>query len=119
MISIAGALAVAAMAAGARPGAAPPEDGAAPPSDLPQLSLAEALDELDRQNLTIAQARARADEASGVARQAAAPLLPTATASGTYLRNSEGAEVAIGRVIPGAPTVVIQPDESVSATGTL
>jgi outer membrane protein TolC len=52
------------------------------------LSLEQALAELDRKNPTLEQARARAAEALGVVRQAAAPLLPALAASGSYTRNS-------------------------------
>jgi outer membrane protein TolC len=97
------------------------------PSTTPrELSLEEALRELDRQSLTLAQARARAVEAAGITRQALSAALPTLTASGTYARNSDQARAPIGQLLaavnPGAPTVpdlVIQPLEVLSATGTL
>lgn len=69
-----------------------------------ELALADALAELERQNLTAAQARARADEAAAAERQALAPLLPALTATGALVRNSDEARLAA----PGR-TVVIQP----------
>jgi outer membrane protein TolC len=85
----------------------------------PEVPLDEALAELDRQNLTIVQARARAAEAAGVAREAAAPLLPTLAASGSFTRNNEGVAVGPGAVLPGVEPVVIQPLEAWAASGAL
>ncbi len=59
----------------------------------PSLTLDAALEELDAQSLTLAQARSRADQAAAVVRQALAPLLPSATAGVSYLRNSDAAEL--------------------------
>ena len=91
-----------------------------------ELSLDDALLELDRQSLTIAQARARTEEAAGFTRQVLSAALPTLTAAGAYTRNSDQAAAPIGqllaRVNPGAPPVsdlVIQPAEVLSAIGTL
>ncbi|WP_242360111.1 MULTISPECIES: TolC family protein [Anaeromyxobacter] len=87
------------------------------------LSLSAALAELDAQNLTLAQARARADEASGVARQAAAPLLPTLSAGATYTRNSDDAIVSLGALLPLQPgqkppaPIAIQPLEQLVVSG--
>ena len=55
-----------------------------------ELPLDAALAELDRQSLTLVQARSRAAEASAVVRQSASALLPTLSVQGTYLRNSDG-----------------------------
>jgi outer membrane protein TolC len=103
--------------------AAPP---AAPADAVPELTLDEALAELDRQNLTLAQARARVGEAEGLARQAAAPLLPTLGATGSYTRNNASFAVGIGAALadlgipipPGTtvpPPIVVQPLEAWSA----
>jgi outer membrane protein TolC len=84
-----------------------------------ELPLDAALAELDRQSLTLVQARSRAAEASAVVRQSASALLPTLSVQGTYLRNSDG--VALLRPVIGgaAPTVlVIQPEDALSVTGT-
>ncbi|ACL66638.1 outer membrane efflux protein [Anaeromyxobacter dehalogenans 2CP-1] len=95
--------------------AAPAASPAAPPdAAVAELTLEAALRELDAQSLTLAQARSRADEAGALVRQSAAALLPTLTAQGTYLRNSEGVTLAL----PGGPERVIQPDESLSVTAT-
>lgn len=84
------------------------------------LTLEEALAELDRQNPSLEQARARAREAQAIVRQAAAPLLPSLAASGGFTRNS--AEAVFLR--PNASgtafeRVYIQPLEAWSAGGTL
>ncbi|HET6923438.1 MAG TPA: TolC family protein, partial [Anaeromyxobacteraceae bacterium] len=65
------------------------------PKSLAALALEEALRELDAQNLTLAQAQARAEEARAVVRQSAAALLPTLSATGSYTRNSQ--EVVLQR----------------------
>jgi outer membrane protein TolC len=93
--------------------AAGDEFSAADVSGVPVLTLAAALDELDRQSLTLIQARSRADEARAVARQSAAALLPTLGASVSYLANSDAAQFDR----PGAGTIVIQPRESFTAAG--
>ena len=90
----------------------------------PTLSLTDALAELDRQNLTMAQARARADEAGGVSRQAASALLPTLSAAGSYLRNSDQVRVSLAGFLglpanAGPNAILIQPLDALSATGTL
>src|SRR5512144_1192911 len=75
-------------AAGTPPLAEGPAAAAAAPQRPPAaLSLAAALDALDRANPTLAQARARGAEASAVTRQTRAALLPTLTAQGQYYRN--------------------------------
>jgi outer membrane protein TolC len=91
------------------------------------LRLAEALRELDAQSLTLAQARARADEAAGLSRQALAAALPILSAAGGYTRNSDRAVAPIGLLAaatlpPGAPrpaNLIIQPLEAFSASATL
>jgi outer membrane protein TolC len=88
------------------------------------LSLDDALAELDRQNLSLVQARARAEQATATVRQSQAALLPTLVASGTYTRNSDEAKMDLSRLpippIAGAPsTIVIQPLEALQAIGTL
>ncbi len=124
-----------ALAAGSPPFSAPsPPPDALPASgergkDPRTLTLDEALRELERQNLTLAQARSRAQEATGVQRQALAPLLPTLTASGSYARNSDEARVNIGQLLsvlpvpPPAsalpPPITIQPLEQLQIMGTL
>jgi outer membrane protein TolC len=96
-----------------------------PTSSVAELSLADALTELDRQSPALAQARARADEASGLVREALAGLLPTVSATGTYLRNSDDARINLGALLsllplpegtPLPPPVVIQPLESFTGT---
>ncbi len=89
------------------------------------LRLEEALRELDAQNLTIAQARARADEAAGLSREALAAALPTLTAAGGYTRNRDqaGTGTLLAAVLPpGAPRppeLIIQPLAAFSASATL
>ena len=52
------------------------------------MSLPEALAELDRQNPSLEEARARAAAALGVVKQASAPLLPNLSAGGGYFHNN-------------------------------
>jgi outer membrane protein TolC len=87
-------------------------------ADPPTLTLDAALAELDAQSLTLVQARSRADEASGMVRQALAALLPTATAGVSYLRNSDAAEVTLPRQL-GGMQIVIQPLESTTLSGSI
>ena len=94
--------------------------------DQRELSLEDALRELDRQSLTLAQARARVEEAAGVTRQALSTALPTLTAAGSYTRNSDQARAPIGQLFrqlnPAAPApadLVIQPLEVFVASGSL
>jgi outer membrane protein TolC len=82
----------------------------------PELSLSDALAELDRQNPSLAQARSRAAEAAALARQSAAVLLPTLSAQATYQRNSDSAVFAMPAV-PGSEPIVIQPLESTTVSG--
>ena len=91
--------------------------GAAEPRTL---SLEEALRELEAHSPTAAQARGRAAEASAIVREAAAPLLPSLTATGSYTLNSDEAKV-VRPALPGqqASTLYIQPKEAWAATGSL
>jgi len=82
----------------------------------PEIGLDEALAELDRQNLTLAQARARAAEAAAVAREAAAPILPTLVAGGSFTRNNAGVSVGPGAFLPGVEPIVMQPLEAWAAS---
>jgi len=68
----------------------------APPT---MLTLDEALKELDAHNLTLAQAKAHAEETRAVVRQAMAALLPNAMVGGSYTRNNAEAKVAIGGLL--------------------
>ncbi len=113
------------LAAAERAGAKGPAPGAPAGETLP---LAGALAELDRQSLGMAQARSRAEEAEALARQARAALVPSLSASGSYVHNSDEARVAIGDLLsrlplpPGTPVpdpIVIQPKESFTASGAL
>ncbi|MGC4114951.1 MAG: TolC family protein [Myxococcales bacterium] len=62
--------------------------GAAEPATI---SLDEALKQLDSQSYTLAQARARTDEAKSVVRQAMSGFLPTAGVGVSYVRNNDSA----------------------------
>lgn len=92
----------------------------APESAPTALTLDQALEELDRQSLGLIQARSRVDEAQGVARQAVAALLPTASAGVSYLRNSDDAVLSVPTgAPPPAParvTRTMQPLESTTWT---
>jgi outer membrane protein TolC len=88
-------------------------------SIIRELSLDDALRELDSQSLTLAQARARTEEAAGIARQALSAALPTLTASGSYTRNSDPAPGPGQFPAALASTLVIQPLEVLSASGAL
>jgi outer membrane protein TolC len=90
---------------------------ATPTLDAPveTLTLEEALRELDARNPTLAQARSRAEEALGVVKQSAAPLLPTLAATGGFTRNSE--ELKLG--LPGNPPVTMQPLRAFTGGGSL
>lgn len=114
---------LAASAAAAQAPAGPARGPAAPPPPVTSrpapvaLTLDAALAELERQSLTLAQARSRAGEAAGVTRQAAAPLLPALTAQGSYARNSDEA-IITPPTAPGtaARSVFIQPLEAFTGT---
>jgi outer membrane protein TolC len=111
-------------------GAAPPPGATADATPTPaptatagvrEVPLSEALAELDRQNLTLAQAQARAQAASGVVWQSASPLVPAVTASGQFLRNRDKFAIVFPPQlgpIAGLPAggVTIQPLEQLSAT---
>jgi outer membrane protein TolC len=93
-----------------------------PPPPVPELTLDEALAALERQNLTLAQARARAEEARAAGGQASAQLLPSLSAGASYTRNSADAGLSIGPlppIFPSGKNLVIQPLEQLSAQGTL
>ena len=91
------------------------------------IALDEAQRELEANSLTLAQARARTEQALGLVRQAAASLLPTLQATGSYTRNSDAAAAPLGTLLaaqlpPGTPApgdLVIQPLELWSVTGAL
>jgi outer membrane protein TolC len=85
---------------------AAPEGTPAPP---PTMALAEALRELDAQNLTLAQARARAEEARAVVRQAESALIPTLSATGNYTRNSD--QFVLPSPFPPGGRIYVQPLE--------
>jgi outer membrane protein TolC len=99
------------------------------PPPLPaELTLAEALAELDRQSPGLLQARARAAEAGSLSRQAAAAFLPALSATGSYLRNSDQVVIDLQRLAntlrPGAGAALpgpmaIQPLETFSGGLTL
>jgi outer membrane protein TolC len=82
---------------------------------IPQLALDDALAELDRQNLSIVQARSRAEEAAAVERQAVAQLVPSLSAEASYVRNSD--EAPPPGLVPGPTRLVIQTLERYTATG--
>jgi outer membrane protein TolC len=91
-----------------------------PTPTLLEIPLDAALEALDAQNLSLAQARSRAEEAWGAADQTRAALLPSLSALGSYTRNSDAAGISIGPpLVPTGRSVVIQPLESFSATGVL
>jgi outer membrane protein TolC len=84
------------------------------------LGLEEALRDLEAHGPSAAQARSRAAAAAAVVAQAAAPLLPTLAASGSYTRNSDEAKVVKPAVPPQSPsTLYIQPLEAWAAGGSL
>jgi outer membrane protein TolC len=90
------------------------------PSTPARLSLSEALDLLDRENLTIAQARARAEEAASLASQARAALLPSLSAQASYLRNSDDFRITLPPpLVPARVDRLLQPEEAWSATGSV
>ena len=81
----------------------------AAPAATPELTLSAALAELDRQNLTLAQARDRAREASAVVLQVASPLVPTLLASAQYLRNRDQFAIRFERLPPGVSIAGLPP----------
>ncbi len=88
---------------------------------MPQVSsmtLADALAELDRQNPTLEEARARAAAALGVVKQAASPLLPNLAVGGGYFHNN--ASVIIAAPTGGALSrIYIQPLDAWQASAGL
>jgi outer membrane protein TolC len=122
LAAILAAFAVAQVPAGAPPGTAAPPPDTSRLRGMPQvvaMSLEEALAEVDRQNPTLEEARARSAAALGVVRQAAAPLLPTLQAGGGYFHNN--AEAVFLR--PVTPTsfqeIFIQPLDAWQVSGAL
>jgi len=82
------------------------------------LSLADALAELDGQNLALSEARSRVGQARALIEQATSPLLPQVMVAGGYTRNSDEAKMGLGGLFeslgqpppPGLPgTLYIQP----------
>jgi outer membrane protein TolC len=70
------------------------------------MTLGEALDALGRDAPGLAVARARAEAAHGVARQAAAAWLPIVAATGTYLRNDDEVVLSFGDLLGQLPLPV-------------
>jgi outer membrane protein TolC len=103
---------------GGRAGAeANSEDG------VPELSLEEALAELERQNLDVIQARGRAESAAGQHAQLLGAALPSLTGSGAFTRNESSAVVSLGPILrnvnasaPDVPDIVLQPLRIFSAS---
>jgi outer membrane protein TolC len=80
-----------------------------------ELPLDDALAELEAQNLSLASARSRAEEAAAVVWQVSAQLVPSLSAQGSYVRNSD--EAPPPGLIPGPTRLVIQTEDQLSATG--
>jgi outer membrane protein TolC len=80
-----------------------------------QLTLAQALDRVDRQNPDLGQRRARIDQADATARQALAAVLPLVKATGNYSVNNRDATL----VPPGGGALVLQPKDAFTATGSI
>jgi outer membrane protein TolC len=89
------------------------------------LSLGEAFERLEAENLDLALAEVRLDQAAAITREAGAELRPNLVATGSYVRNNDEVSLRVGDLLaqlPGAPVmpnVVIQPLDAWSATGTL
>lgn len=90
------ALVVALGAAQADEGSPPSPPSTSPP---PSLTLDQALERLDAQNLSLAQAKGRAEETRGIVRQAMAAFLPTVSVGGQYVRNSTSAKLSMGAIL--------------------
>src|SRR6476661_8422877 len=71
----------------------------------PVLTLDEALQAARDNNLDLKVAKARLEQSALLTRRAWAGYLPTVSVSGSYIRNSNEAVVAL----PGGPEIVIQP----------
>jgi outer membrane protein TolC len=84
--------------------------GAAAPTTM---TLAEALDRLGTDAPTLDGARARADAAHAVTRQAAAAWLPVVAVNGTYLRNDDEVVLSFGDLLGQLPlpTPIEAPDD--------
>jgi outer membrane protein TolC len=111
------------LSAGAAPAPSAPAPAPAEKATVPELTLSAALADLDRQNLTIAQARERVREASAAVLLSASPLVPSVTASGTYLRNQYEFAIKVpvlpsGQSIAGLPPggAIVQPLQQTSGT---
>ncbi len=94
--------------------AAPPLAEAPAPAEL---TLSDALAELDLRSPSLQQARARAAEASGLSRQALAALLPQLLVTGTQIHNSD--EVKTPTIPGGTGGILIQPADQLAAAGSL
>jgi outer membrane protein TolC len=115
-IAVISALALAALLAASEPATTP---GLPPEAPTAELSLDEALAELDRKSPTLQQARARADEASALSRQALAALLPQLAVTGGVVHNSDQVKTPT-LPIPGAPpSILIQPMDQISGGASL
>jgi len=97
-----------------------------PGQDPRLLELGDALSELEGRSLTLAEARARTEEAAGLVRQALAAAMPSLIVSGDYARNSDEAQLAVGPLLkeinprlPAPPTVVLQQLKAFSATASV
>jgi outer membrane protein TolC len=91
MTAIAALVSLLALAPADVPAPPPPAPDTTRLRGMPQvvaMTLPEALAELDRQNPTLEEARARARAALGVVKQATAPLLPTLQVGGGYFYNN-------------------------------
>jgi outer membrane protein TolC len=100
-----------------RPSPPAPAGGEGERGRIAELPLDAALAELDAQNLDVAQARSRAEEAAAVERQVAAQLVPSLAAEGSYVRNSD--EAPPPGLVPGPTRLVIQTEERFTATGSV
>lgn len=119
----------------AAPASTPPDTApTAPPAAAPTapaevatrtLSLEQALQQLDSENLELALAEARLQRATALTREAGAQLRPNLVAVGSYVRNNDEVALRVGDLLtqlPGAPSlpnVVIQPLDAWTAVGTL
>jgi len=98
--------------------------GAGAEKGLPELSLAGALLELDRQNLTVVEARERAAEAEAAVTEVGSALIPTVSALGSYVRNRDEFAIKLpANLGPGIGLppggAVIQPLAQLSAAGSV